>query len=168
MLRFLSCTVNPATRELRRAGQLEHLEPQAYDVLVYLLRNRDRAVAKEELLDTVWGEQWVSDSALATRIKEIRRATGDTGDAQAVVRTVRGHGYQFVAIVRDDDRTLVSTLLFGRDRELSELDQRLSPGSLLTLVGPGGVGKTSLARNVVERGGIAVSRRSCRHRSHSS
>ncbi len=154
MLRFTSCTVDPAARVLTRAGELQHLEPQAYDVLAHLLRHRDRVVTKEELLDTVWGGQWVSESALATRIKEIRRATGDTGDVQSIVRTIRGHGYQFVATVSDDeDRESKLTVLVGRDRELRELEQRFAPGSLLSLVGPGGVGKTTLARSLVERVG---------------
>ncbi len=109
-------------------------------------------MSKEELLDTVWGGHWVSESALTTRVKEIRRATGDTGDRQSVLRTVRGHGYQFVAVVSEADlSTPAQGHLVGRERDLAELGSRLRPGSLLTLVGPGGVGKTSLARTLVAR-----------------
>ena len=110
---------------------------------------------KEELLDAVWGDRWVSESALTTRIKEIRRATGDGGDVQAVVRTVRGRGYQLVARVRvgeeaqGDAVRAAEGLLLGRDRDCEELVARVRPGSLVTLVGPGGVGKTALARVVV-------------------
>jgi len=150
MFSFSSCTVDVAARVLTLNGRVQHLEPQAFDVLVHLLENRERVVAKQELLETIWGGQWVSESALTTRVKEVRRATGDTGDAQAVVRTVRGHGYQFVAAVTED-RSWGSSphRLVGRTRDMQELSQRVQPGALVTLVGPGGVGKTTLARTLV-------------------
>ena len=150
MFSFSGCTVDVEGRVLTRNGQVQHLEPQAFDVLVYLLENRDRVIPKRELLETVWGGQWVSESALTTRVKEIRRATGDTGDAQRVVRTVRGRGYQLVAAVTGDTAPESSPRrLVGRGRDLDELSQRVRPGALVTLVGPGGVGKTTLARTLV-------------------
>ncbi len=152
MLTFAGCSLDLAGRVLLRDGRPEHLEPQAFDVLAHLLLNRDRVVPKEELLDVVWGGRWITVSALTTRIKELRRATGDSGDAQAVIRTVRGRGYQLVATVADDDEPMPSGRgLVGRDRDLGELDLRIRPGSLITLVGPGGVGKTSLGRLAVAR-----------------
>ncbi|MDX2378712.1 MAG: alpha/beta fold hydrolase [Acidimicrobiia bacterium] len=78
------------------AGEHLQLQPQVFDVLVHLIEHRDRVVSKEELLDAVWGDQFVSESALTTRIKEARRAVGDDGATQAVIRTVHGRGYQFV------------------------------------------------------------------------
>ena len=150
MFSFSGCTVDVAARVLTRDGQVQHLEPQAFDVLIYLLENHDRVVPKQELLETVWGGQWVSESALTTRVKEIRRAVGDSGDTQAVVRTVRGRGYQLVATVTEDtDRSTSPQGLVGRGRDLGELSQRIKPGALVTLVGPGGVGKTTLARTLV-------------------
>jgi pimeloyl-ACP methyl ester carboxylesterase len=84
------------------AGTTEvDLEPQAFAVLAHLVANHDRVVAKEELLDEVWGSRFVSESALTTRIKQIRRALGDTGQAQDVVRTHRGRGYRLVAEVEE-------------------------------------------------------------------
>jgi pimeloyl-ACP methyl ester carboxylesterase/DNA-binding winged helix-turn-helix (wHTH) protein len=68
-------------------------------VLVHLIRHRDRVVTKAELLDTVWGDRFVSESALASRLKSARRAVGDDGAGQRVIRTVFGRGYQFVADV---------------------------------------------------------------------
>jgi DNA-binding winged helix-turn-helix (wHTH) protein len=150
MLTFAGCTLDLAGRVLLRDGRPEHLEPQAFDVLVHLVQHRGRVVAQEELLDAVWGGRWITASALTTRIKEIRRATGDDGGTQAVVRTVRGRGYQLVAAVTDDAPGRPSQLI-GRDRDLDELDARIRPGAVVTLVGPGGVGKTSLGRLAAAR-----------------
>ncbi|MFC6239600.1 winged helix-turn-helix domain-containing protein [Longivirga aurantiaca] len=151
MLRFRDCAVDVAGRVLLRGGVPQHLEPQAFDVLALLVDQRHRVVPKEEILDAVWGGRFISDSALSTRIKEIRRATGDDGDAQAVVRTVRGRGYQFVAEVGSRVASPAAPTLVGRDRDVEELLDRLAPGSLVTLVGTGGVGKSTLAREVVRR-----------------
>jgi DNA-binding winged helix-turn-helix (wHTH) protein/pimeloyl-ACP methyl ester carboxylesterase len=85
--------------ELRRDGDPVHVEPQVFDVLAHLVTHRDWVVPKEELLDTVWGDQFVSESALTTRIKQLRQAVGDDGRAQRVVQTVHGRGYRFVAAV---------------------------------------------------------------------
>ena len=76
-----------------------HLEPQVFDVLVYLVRHRDRAVPKSELLEQVWGDQFVSESALTSRVKSARAALGDSGRDQRHIRTVHGFGYQFVSPV---------------------------------------------------------------------
>jgi pimeloyl-ACP methyl ester carboxylesterase len=82
-----------------------------FEVLAYLVAHRDRVVPKEELLDAVWGDRFVSESALTTRIKAARRAVGDDGSAQRVIRTVHGRGYQFVAPVEvlDDEPDEVAT-----------------------------------------------------------
>ena len=96
MIRFGDCAVDVGAREVRLHGRVQHLEPRAFDVLAYLLAHRERVVAKEELLDEVWGDRFVSESALTTRIKEIRRAIGDDGTQQRLVRNVRGRGYRFV------------------------------------------------------------------------
>jgi len=88
--------------ELLREGQPVHVEPQVFDVLAHLLAHRGRVVTKEELLDAVWGDQFVSESALTTRIKQVRQALGDTGRAQRVVRTVHGRGYEVVAEVAEE------------------------------------------------------------------
>ncbi|MET0998511.1 MAG: alpha/beta fold hydrolase [Marmoricola sp.] len=87
--------------ELRRDGAAISLEPQAFDVLVYLIRHRDRVVAKEELMDAVWGGRFVSETAVTSRIKQVRRALGDDGQSQRIVRTLHGRGYRFVADVTE-------------------------------------------------------------------
>jgi len=90
---------DPALFEVRRAGVALPLEPQAFDVLAYLVSHRDRVVPKEELMDGVWGGRFVSETAVTSRIKQIRRALGDDGHAQRMIRTLHGRGYRFVAPV---------------------------------------------------------------------
>src|ERR671919_574161 len=86
-------------RELRRGGEINHLEPQVFDVLAHLIRHRDRVVTRIELLDEVWGSRYVGESALTSRIKTARQAVGDSGRDQAVIRTIHGRGFRFVAPV---------------------------------------------------------------------
>ncbi|TCO45603.1 serine aminopeptidase S33 family [Kribbella antiqua] len=88
---------DPALFEVRRAGVPVPLEPQAFDVLAYLVSHRDRVVAKEELMDGVWGGRFVSETAVTSRIKQVRRALGDDGHRQRMIRTLHGRGYRFVA-----------------------------------------------------------------------
>jgi DNA-binding winged helix-turn-helix (wHTH) protein len=104
---FGDCELEPQRYELRRHGQVRPIEPQVFDVLVLLIRERYRVVTKQELLDTVWGHRFVGESALTSRIKSLRQAVGDDGTAQGIVRTVRRRGYQFVAhvIERPDPST---------------------------------------------------------------
>jgi pimeloyl-ACP methyl ester carboxylesterase/DNA-binding winged helix-turn-helix (wHTH) protein len=91
--------LDTAQFELRRAGRPVPMEPQAFDVLTYLVAHRDRVVAKEELMDAVWGGRFVAETAVTSRIKQVRRAVGDDGQAQRLIRTVHGRGYRFVAPV---------------------------------------------------------------------
>jgi len=96
---FGDCELEPQRFELRRDGHARPIEPQVFDVLVLLIRERHRVVTKQEILDTVWGHRFVGESALTSRIKSLRQAVGDDGTTQGIVRTVRGRGYQFVAHV---------------------------------------------------------------------
>jgi DNA-binding winged helix-turn-helix (wHTH) protein len=68
-------------------------------ILIELINQRDRVVAKSELLDSVWGDRFVSEAALTTQFKELRRAVGDSGRVQRVITTERGHGYVFITPV---------------------------------------------------------------------
>ncbi|MDW5614696.1 MULTISPECIES: alpha/beta fold hydrolase [Mycolicibacterium] len=88
--------------ELRRGDTMIRVEPQVFDVLAQLVSNHGRFVSKEELFDTVWGGRFVGEAALTSRIKAVRRALGDDGEAQRYIRTVRGRGYQFVGRLLDD------------------------------------------------------------------
>jgi TolB-like protein len=88
-------------RELRRAGEPIAVEPQVFDLLVYLIRNRDRVVSKNDLIENIWGGRIVSESSLTTRINAVRTAVGDSGAVQQVIRTMPRKGVRFVAEVRD-------------------------------------------------------------------
>ena len=85
--------------ELRRLGEQIAVEPQVFDLLVYLLENRERVVTRDDLIARVWGGRIVSDSAVTTRINAARKAVGDNGAAQRVIRTVPRKGVRFVAEV---------------------------------------------------------------------
>ncbi|WP_165965972.1 AAA family ATPase [Actinomadura sp. 7K534] len=85
--------------ELRLAGKRVPVEPRALDVLHHLISHRDRVVSKEELLDAVWGDRFVSDAAVTTALRTARAAIGDTGRDQRLIRTVFRRGYQFVGTV---------------------------------------------------------------------
>jgi DNA-binding winged helix-turn-helix (wHTH) protein len=106
--RFDDFELDEAAFELRRAGQPIALEPQVFELLRYLVEHGDRLVPKTELLDEVWGDRFVSESALTSRVKAARQALGDDGRRQAMIRTIHGRGYRFVGELRtdDDDREL--------------------------------------------------------------
>ena len=156
----------------RRDGEVVRLEPEVLDLLAHLVRNHGRVVTKEELLDEVWGTRFVSEASLTSRIHAARQAVGDDGSKQAVIRTVRNRGYEFVAPVTEhavapeesesgageadteaqpEELTTESSLptalldLIGRDELLVELQEALDGHRLVTLIGPGGVGKTAIA-----------------------
>ncbi len=84
---------------LERDGESLRVEPQVFDVLAHLVLHRDRVVTKIELLDEIWGDRFVSESALSSRIKAARRIIGDDGTSQRLIRTVHGRGYRFVGDV---------------------------------------------------------------------
>src|SRR6266478_3919110 len=87
-------------RELRRGGALIALEPQVFDLLVCLVQNRDHVVSMDDVLETVWGGRIVSESTLRSRINAVRKAVGDSGAAQHLIRTVPRKGIRFVGVVR--------------------------------------------------------------------
>jgi adenylate cyclase len=91
-------------RELRRATAVVPLTPQEFDLLAYLIHNRDRVVSKDDLIAAIWNDRSVSDSALTTRINAARSAIGDTGKAQRLIRTLPRRGIRFVGAVREEQQ----------------------------------------------------------------
>jgi DNA-binding winged helix-turn-helix (wHTH) protein/tetratricopeptide (TPR) repeat protein len=165
--RFDGFELDTSLCELRLAGERIPVEPRALDVLHYLISHRDRVVSKEELLDAVWGDRFVSEAAITTALRTARMAIGDTGREQRLIRTVFRRGYQFVGSVertaaaegpgaRHDvplpARLAASTGLgfAGRDHERTVLadawkDVLASGRRRVVLVsGEAGIGKTTL------------------------
>lgn len=101
ILSFGDCAIECDQRELRRDGAVVHVEPQVFDLLVYLARHRDRVVPKEELIRAVWDGRSVSDDTLTSRISAVRRAIGDSGAQQRLIRTVARRGFRFLGEVRE-------------------------------------------------------------------
>lgn len=96
------CVLDPAKRELRRGGEPVAIEPQVFDLLLLLVRSGGRVISRDELLADVWGGRIVSDSTLDSRINAARRALGDSGDAQRLIRTVPRRGFRFLGEVVED------------------------------------------------------------------
>ncbi len=104
ILRYLfeDCALDTDRRELRRGAALVAVEPQVFDLLVHLIRHRDRVVSKDDLLASVWHGRIVSESALFNRINAARSAIGDTGNKQRLIKTLPRKGIRFVGDVRED------------------------------------------------------------------
>jgi TolB-like protein len=88
-------------RELSRGAELSAVEPQVFDLLVYLVRNRDGVVSKDDLLAAAWSGRIVAESTLTSRIRALRRAVGDRGDTQRLIRTVPRKGLRCVGVVEE-------------------------------------------------------------------
>jgi TolB-like protein len=102
-LRYLfgDCALDAERRELRRGAALVAVAPQVFDVLVHLIRHRDRVVSKDDLLASVWHGRIVSESALFNRVNAARTAIGDSGDQQRLIKTLPRKGVRFVGEVRE-------------------------------------------------------------------
>jgi TolB-like protein len=97
---FANQLLDTDLRELRRGSEAIAIEPQVFDLLVYLVQNRDRVVSKDDLIASIWRGRIVSDSTLTSRINAARKAIGDSGEDQKLIRTVARKGLRFVGDVR--------------------------------------------------------------------
>jgi TolB-like protein len=97
---FAGHTLDTDRRELHRGPEPIAVEPQVFDLLTYLVENRDRVVSKDDLIASVWGGRIVSDSTLTSRINAARTAIGDSGEDQRLIRTIARRGLRFVGGVR--------------------------------------------------------------------
>ena len=107
-------------RELHRGAEVVSITPQVFDLLEYLIRNRERVVSKDELINAVWNGRIVSDAALTTRLNAVRAAIGDTGEEQRLIKTLPRKGFRFVGQVRET-------------REVADPNPRDAPESALAL-----------------------------------
>ncbi|EJN11701.1 putative integral membrane protein [Bradyrhizobium sp. YR681] len=98
---FEDFVLDPERRELRRAETLIPLEPQVFDLMLHLVRNRERVVTRDNLLDAVWNGRVVSESTLTSRINAARRALNDNGEEQRLIRTIARKGIRFVGEVTE-------------------------------------------------------------------
>jgi len=148
--RFDAYELDAPARELRTARGPVALPPKSFDCLVYLLERRERAVGRDELISAVWGRIDVSDALLGQTLARARRAVGDTGEEQRVIRTVARFGYHWVApveIIGDDalPGAVAAGPVTGRDAE----DPRGPPGTVLRTRGHGGLRFPDFAQGVV-------------------
>jgi len=98
--RFSDFEIDLGQHELRREGVSVHVEPQIFDLIVHLVRNHDRVVSKDELIDAVWNGRVISEAAFSSRINGARRVLGDSGTDQLFIRTLNRRGFRFVADVQ--------------------------------------------------------------------
>jgi DNA-binding winged helix-turn-helix (wHTH) protein len=162
---FHGCELDEQLFQLRRRGRVVKLEPKAFDVLLHLLRHRERVVSKDELLRAVWPDAVVSESVLPSCIAAARRAVGDQRSRSKVIQTVHGRGYRFVAELREPPGeaahpppaagAAAGSPFVGREHAMERLrlglDMALAGrGRLLLLVGEPGIGKTRTADEFAE------------------
>ena len=115
---FGSITLDTDRKELRRNDSIESVEPQVFDLLVLLLENRDRVVSKDEIFEIIWEGRFVSDVTLSSRINALRRALGDDGKRQDIIKTVQRRGFRFLADVETGSTGIKATKHFGGRRPM--------------------------------------------------
>ena len=123
---FSNHTLDTDLRELRCDHRMVPVEPQVFDLLVHLLENRDRVVSKDDVIDKIWGGRIVSSSTLTSRINAARKAIGDTGSSQRLIRTVPRKGFRFVGSIS----TQLSSTGSGDSAPAPEDQLRLSQSDL--------------------------------------
>lgn len=118
--RFDDFSIDIDSLELRKGDNAISVEPQVFSVLAFLVENRDRVVSKDDLIEAIWGGRAVSDSAVNSRINAARRAVGDSGDAQAVIKTYPRRGFKFVAdLVENELKTPLPQMATSLSRKPS-------------------------------------------------
>jgi TolB-like protein/Tfp pilus assembly protein PilF len=120
IFQFNQISIDTARFRLCLSNDPVSVEPQVFDLLVYLIENRDRVVTRDELLENLWKGKVVTDSTLGARLKDARKAVGDNGNKQEVIKTFHRRGYQFIAEV-----TEVSTAQSSEKVEASNLHEVL-------------------------------------------
>jgi TolB-like protein len=141
--KFDEFTINTAKREVRRGSEAVKIEPRAYELLAFLIENRDRAIGKDELQDEVWGTI-VSDSAMTRSVMKLRKSLGDTNDS--IIKTVPRFGYRFVAEVESsqDDALPASS----QDSAKAASPQKRNPPLTIIIVVAAAIVAVLLAKSI--------------------
>jgi DNA-binding winged helix-turn-helix (wHTH) protein/tetratricopeptide (TPR) repeat protein len=154
---FADLELDEGLYQLRRRGSVVNIAPKAFDLLLYLVRHRDRVVTKAELLDELWSGEHVTESVLPSNVAVVRKALQSGRSRGKLIQTVHGRGYRFAAEVEEREEgpevPRETGLFVGRDevmRELrADLDEVFSGrGRLAMLVGEPGIGKTRTAEEL--------------------
>lgn len=127
--RFGDRVLDADRRELRAAGTIVTTQPKVFELLLYLARNRTRAIDKDEIQDAIWPRSIVTETALTRAIMKARRAVGDDANQQAVIRTVHGHGYRFVAELEDEPSAVAEVIPASAPHDKPGLPNWLKPVS---------------------------------------
>jgi predicted ATPase len=157
----------PAQRLLLEGDQPMRLGSRAFDILATLVERPGEVIGKDELKSRIWPKTFVEDANLKIQVSALRRALGDGQGGRRYIATIPGRGYNFVAPVRVEkpqapppatiasaaahNLPLAATRMIGREEAVAKVVSRLSRERLLTIVGPGGIGKTTVALAVAER-----------------
>ena len=159
-LRFGPFELSIGERVLRRDGQALPLGDRALDILIYLADRPSEVIAKQELIDRVWSDVTVEEGSLRVHVAAIRKALGDGQFGNRYIANIKGRGYSFVGTVvplgggtdsrnakfRHQGRLPVRPVMtVGRETVVSEVSDKLRNERFVTLVGPGGIGKTTIA-----------------------
>jgi predicted ATPase len=155
-LKFGPFELSSSERVLRRDGLVLPLGSRALDILIYLAERPGEVIAKRELIDHVWSDVNVDEGSLRVHVAAIRKALGDGKFGNRYIANIQGRGYSFVGAVvgigavrdRDQERGTLPARprrMVGRDAVLSEVRDSLRAKRFVTLLGPGGIGKTTIA-----------------------
>jgi predicted ATPase/DNA-binding winged helix-turn-helix (wHTH) protein len=164
LIRFGAFRLLPAQRQLLRDGAPVPLGARAMDLLLHLTANPGTVVTKQALMKAVWPDRIVEENNLTVNMTALRRALGEQTDGQPMIQTVTGRGYVFVAALLTDtpDRPAspsatgsptipsLASRLIGREPALAELNRLMRVRRIVSIVGPGGVGKTVLAVHLAD------------------
>src|SRR5580658_2378139 len=151
--RFDNYTLDIGRGELRRGTVAIRTARQVFDLLEYLIRNRERLVSKDDLIAAVWNGRAISDSALTTRLNAVRHAIGDSGNQQRLIKTLPRKGFRFVAVVTEEDGSAsasVSGVAAGLPKWASALPGNPSIAVLPFVSSSGDGDETSLAESIAE------------------
>ncbi len=159
-LKFGPFELSSRERVLRRDGVVLPLGDRALDILIYLAERPGEVVAKRELMDHVWSDVTVEEGSLRVHVAAIRKALGDGQSGNRYIANIKGRGYSFVGTVvslagsteSGNDRSgqpgrlpAQPRRMIGRDPVISEVSDKLRDERFVTLLGPGGIGKTTIA-----------------------